>query len=45
MKKIIKELKNNKLIEKLWKIRREGTFSDFNETDLYTKKELNLLKS
>jgi len=34
----------SKFIEKLWKIRREGTFKDFNENDLYTKKELELLK-
>lgn len=34
-----------KLIQKLWKIRREGDFSDFNEEEFYTKKELSLLNS
>lgn len=45
MEKVIRKLKNNKLIEKLWKIRREGNFSDFNEEDLYSEKELHLLKT
>ncbi len=45
MIKVIKNLNKNKLVKRLWKIRREGTFEDFNENDLYTKKELNLLKS
>lgn len=36
---------NKKLIEKLWNIRRNGKFSDFDEKELYTKKELKILKS
>lgn len=36
-------MNKKKLIERLWKIRREGKFSDFNEKELYTKKELELL--
>lgn len=34
-----------KLIQKLWNIRRNGKFSDFDENELYTKKEIELLKS
>ena len=40
MKKITSK---KKLIEKLWKIRREGTFEDYKKEDIFSKKELKLL--
>jgi hypothetical protein len=42
----MKKTKTKKdLIEKLWHIRRNGKFSDFNENELYTEKELKILNS
>lgn len=38
------EKDKKKLIEKLWKIRREGNFKDYKEEDIFTKKELAMLK-
>ena len=45
MIKIIKNLNKNKLVKRLWKIRREGTFEDYKKEEIFSKKELNLLQN
>jgi len=42
---VSKSKDRKKLIEELWKIRREGEFVDYKQEDIFSKKELNILKA